>query len=262
MVWRPAPRTSAGSRSAAEAVGDPRAEAGLARDLLPVCMNVMAGSWLIASVCMMRMKHMSSTIFAVCGSSSLTHIPLLPCCANLYFDGAIGKRALARGHGGEALALADRVGQILVVQLLHLRLVVVQIHLRRAADHVQVDDVLGLGGKCVRPRRRRPSADGEPSPAHCRCRQQRGQRQRQPRPLSARPKNCRRVSIVDASDSSRFDRQTGVRAIVSFVQHLVQVHQLVGQHRPGGQRPRRRGVGSGFDSPTAISFFASSGCAS
>ena len=36
---------------------------------------------------------MSSTIFAVCGSSSVTHMPLLPCCANLYFDGAIGNRA-------------------------------------------------------------------------------------------------------------------------------------------------------------------------
>ena len=53
----------------------------------------MAGSWLMASVCMLRMKHMSSTILAVYGSSSLTHMPLLPCWANLYFDGAIGNRA-------------------------------------------------------------------------------------------------------------------------------------------------------------------------
>ena len=55
----------------------------------------MAGSWLIASVCMLRMKHMSSTILAVYGSSSLTHMPHLPCWANLYFDGAIGKPLLA-----------------------------------------------------------------------------------------------------------------------------------------------------------------------
>ena len=54
---------------------------------------MIAGSWLIASVCMLRMKHSSSTILAFHGSSSLTHMPHLPCWANLYFDGAIGKRA-------------------------------------------------------------------------------------------------------------------------------------------------------------------------
>ena len=53
----------------------------------------IAGSWLIASVCMLRMKHISSTILAFHGSSSLTHMPQLPCWANLYFDGAMGKRA-------------------------------------------------------------------------------------------------------------------------------------------------------------------------
>ena len=52
----------------------------------------MAGSWLIASVCIERMIARSSTIFAVCGSNSLTQAPLLPCCANLKTDGAIGKR--------------------------------------------------------------------------------------------------------------------------------------------------------------------------
>ena len=55
-------------------------------------MNVMAGSWLMASVFIERMKHMSSAIFAVHGSNSETHMPLLPYCANLYFDGAMGKR--------------------------------------------------------------------------------------------------------------------------------------------------------------------------
>jgi len=52
-------------------------------------MKVMAGSWLMASVCIERMKHRSSTIFAFHGSSSLTHMPLLPCRANLNFDGAM-----------------------------------------------------------------------------------------------------------------------------------------------------------------------------
>ena len=46
----------------------------------------------MASVCMLRMKHMSSTILAVYGSSSQTHMPHWPCWANLNFDGAIGNR--------------------------------------------------------------------------------------------------------------------------------------------------------------------------
>ena len=32
-------------------------------------------------------------IFDVHGKSSLTHMPDLPCCSNLYFEGAIGNRA-------------------------------------------------------------------------------------------------------------------------------------------------------------------------
>ena len=56
-------------------------------------MKVMAGSWLMASVCMVRMKHMSSTIFAVHGSSSHTSMRHWPYFANLNFDGAMGKRA-------------------------------------------------------------------------------------------------------------------------------------------------------------------------
>jgi len=35
----------------------------------------------------------SSTTPAVCGSSSLTHAPCCPCCANLKIEGAIGNRA-------------------------------------------------------------------------------------------------------------------------------------------------------------------------
>ncbi len=36
----------------------------------------------MASVYIDLMKHNSSTTFAVCGISSLTHAPELPCCAN------------------------------------------------------------------------------------------------------------------------------------------------------------------------------------
>ena len=49
----------------AQAVRGPGAQAGAPVIWLPVCMYVMAGSWLIASVCMLRMKHMSSTMRTV-----------------------------------------------------------------------------------------------------------------------------------------------------------------------------------------------------
>src|SRR5206468_11192511 len=58
-----------------------------------------------------------------------------------------GKSALATGHGGEALTHADGVGQVAVEPLAHLRFVVVQVHLRRGADHVQVDGPRRLGGE-------------------------------------------------------------------------------------------------------------------
>src|SRR4051812_46219362 len=65
---------------------------GLPAIMNPVCKYVMAGTWLIASVCIDRTMAISSTIFAVCGSSSETHAPLLPYCWNLKTDGAMGNR--------------------------------------------------------------------------------------------------------------------------------------------------------------------------
>src|SRR5260370_27496820 len=59
---------------------------------LPVQMYVTAGSWLIASVQTVLTRANSSTTFAVHGISSLAHTPALPCRANLYLDGATGKR--------------------------------------------------------------------------------------------------------------------------------------------------------------------------
>ena len=63
----------------------------------------------------------------------------------LVFRGGDGEAFLAAGHGGEALTHADGFGQVLVEPLVHLGLVVVEVHLRGAADHVQVNDVLGFG---------------------------------------------------------------------------------------------------------------------
>src|SRR4029079_19666603 len=60
---------------------------------LPLCISVMAGSWLIASVCMLRMNTRSSTDFLRFGNSSLIHIPDWPQRSKRYIDGAIGKRA-------------------------------------------------------------------------------------------------------------------------------------------------------------------------
>ncbi len=59
----------------------------------PLWIKVMAGSWLMASVHMVLMMAMSSTILAVCGISSLIQAPELPYCANLKTDGATGSVA-------------------------------------------------------------------------------------------------------------------------------------------------------------------------
>ena len=46
-------------------------------------MNIFAGAWLKTFVATDRTTAMSSTILAVCGRHSDTHVPALPCCANL-----------------------------------------------------------------------------------------------------------------------------------------------------------------------------------
>ena len=53
-------------------------------------MNVIAGSWLIASVCTVLQIVMSSAMRAVCGKRSLTHAPDSPCWRNLNIDAATG----------------------------------------------------------------------------------------------------------------------------------------------------------------------------
>src|SRR5262245_56232064 len=66
---------------------------GRPETMLPVCMWQMAGSWLMASVCIERMKAIESTQRAVQGNSSVfIHRPHWPAGRNLYLEGAIGKR--------------------------------------------------------------------------------------------------------------------------------------------------------------------------
>ena len=85
-----------------------------------------------------------SAIFAVYGSSSLTHAPDWPCCANANFEGTTGKAGLRGRHAGEPLAAAHGLRQIGALELAQARLVVEQLHLRGAARLEQVDDALGL----------------------------------------------------------------------------------------------------------------------
>ena len=127
----------------------------------PVWTNVIAGSWLIASVCIERMMQRSSAIFAVCGSSSLSQAPLWPCWANLKIDGATGRlfwpevivviRWPMRTESGSSIPrlLADR------------RLVVEQVELRRCARLEQVDHPLRLGREV---RQARQTARSGPAP--------------------------------------------------------------------------------------------------
>ena len=79
----------------------------------PVWKKVIAGSWLIASVYMDLMTHISSAMVAVCGSSSLSQMPLLPCCANLKIDGATGNFACPAVMPVRRCPLRIGVGQIL-----------------------------------------------------------------------------------------------------------------------------------------------------
>ena len=106
-------------------------------------MNVIAGSWLIASVCIVLMTVMSSTIFAVCGSSSLTHVP--DCAVLREAEHRAGHRQRRLPHRlRDALALADRVGNLRALELRELRLVVERLELRRSARLVQEDHALRL----------------------------------------------------------------------------------------------------------------------
>ena len=167
------------------------------------------------------MKQMSSTILRVYGSSSQTHMPDLPCWPNLNFDGAIGNRLWPEVMVVSRWPLRMESGRSLSIPVLHLRLVVVQVHLRRPADHVQIDDVLGL---------RRRNAAGR------------------------RPSGCRlggRASAImlaaergDRPSRGLRGRRTGAgsrvayglicrKSMRSLVQDFVQVQHLVGQHRPG-----------------------------
>ena len=181
---------------AAQAVAEPGAHARPARLLDPVWMNVIAGSWLIASVFIVLMTVMSSTIFAVCGSSSLTQVPDWPCCANSNIELRHRQRRLPH-RLRDALAHAHRVGHLRAVELREPRLVVERLELRRPARLVQEDHALGLRREVRQRRSGRRSSGRAPALRRRRHRAARGRaatrapRRRCPRAVS--PNSCRRV---------------------------------------------------------------------
>ena len=59
----------------------------------PLWKNVIAGSWLMASVYIERTMQRSSTTLAVCGSRSLTQVPFAPWRLNPNRDPASGSDA-------------------------------------------------------------------------------------------------------------------------------------------------------------------------
>ena len=106
------------------------------------------------------------------------------------------ERLLEGGHAGEALALADRLRQLLAVHRAQPRLVVEQLELRRAAALEQVDDRLTRGTRC---------GDGEQRPPARRRRAGRGAASTEgsssdasavePMPRLVADRKCRRVPL-------------------------------------------------------------------
>ena len=130
---------------AAEAVAHPGAEAGLARDLV-AGLDVGNRRLMVDRLGVHRADdaHVVGH-FGSPGQHFRDRLARLAVAGELVFARRDREAGLAAGHGGQPLAVADRVGQIFVVPVEHLGLVVVEVHLRGAADHVQVDDALGLG---------------------------------------------------------------------------------------------------------------------
>ena len=167
----------------------------------------------------------------------------------LVFRRRDGEPRLAAGHRRQPLALADGLGQVLVVPGVHLRLVVVEIDLRRAADHVQVDDVLGLAGEVGTGQVR--------TGGRCRL----GRREQAAAAVGAQERDGRRAAQrangqIEKTATRRIDRlgiihlfNTSSRFISSFVS-IVQAASVGGSS-----------FGSAGDSPTVKRSFAPAGFA-
>ena len=104
----------------------------------PVWKNVIAGSWLIASVYIDLTKQMSSTICAMMRQQLAEPGAGLAVLGEFEDRAGQRDRRLLGRHAGEPLAAADVVGQLLAVLLVEQRLVVEQVLLGGAAGLEQV----------------------------------------------------------------------------------------------------------------------------
>ena len=89
----------------------------------PVCRNVAAGSWLMASVCRLRMKHRLVDDLRGLRQQFADPRAALAVLREAELRRGDGKPVLRGGHAGQPLALADRFGQVGVLPLLELRFV-------------------------------------------------------------------------------------------------------------------------------------------
>ena len=78
----------------------------------PVCTKVIAGSWLIASVCIERMMQRSSAIAGRVRQELAEPRPALAVLGELEDRRGDREALLARGHRRDPLAHPDRVGQL------------------------------------------------------------------------------------------------------------------------------------------------------
>ena len=185
---------------------------------------------------------MSSTIFAVCGSSSLTQVPACPCCENVNADFATGSVRLPH-RLRDALPLANGVGNLRALKLRETWLVVERLELRRPAGLVQEDDALGLRrevGQRAQPtclRIARVLEAGErPAPAASNCGDSSDPSAAAPMPRAVKPNSCRRVKWSSMSRSSHrcFQiqvriqlRQLQLRGVSSTFRALLPGHCLI-----------------------------------
>ena len=95
---------------------------------------------------MLRTSSRSSATVPRCGSRSESSMPHWPCLLNLRL------RAQQRGRvflqKGEPHVLDQRLGQLLAVQFVELRLGIEQVDLARRAFHENEDAALARGAKC------------------------------------------------------------------------------------------------------------------
>ena len=145
----------------AEAIGSPRAEAGTAGDLVAGLHGADGG--LVVDRLGVEGAHPADVVRVLAEVGQQVRVqphPALPVLAEVVLRRRDREAGLAAGHRRQALAVADAWGQVLVVHLLHLRLVVEEVHLGGAADHVEVDDALGLGEVLRADRARRRMGEG------------------------------------------------------------------------------------------------------